>query len=148
MKQQLSYQMGDGHIVTGEIPVSYDNLIFTDIEENIVYKKSSIAAHYETVMSTMGKSYKGIDKHEYGNILQAIKTIVDCKKTHVRRTESCKDAIAFLHQDANMASNSIQKTLLLLGVKLSTRQILRDSERVLSEKHSPDWVHDVYGGLF
>jgi len=31
MKQQVSYQMGDGHNVTGEIPVSYDNFVFGGI---------------------------------------------------------------------------------------------------------------------
>jgi|APSaa5957512535_1039671.scaffolds.fasta_scaffold17630_3 hypothetical protein len=147
MKQQLSYQMGDGHIVTGEIPVSYDRFVFADIEENIVYKKSNIAVHFDTVMSTVGDSYKGLSKYAYGNTLQAINTIVNCKKTHARRTEICKEAIAFLHQDMQLATTSIQNILQLFGVKLSTMQILRDSEQVLSEK-DPMWVHRVLGGLF
>ncbi len=147
MKQQLSYQMGDGHIVTGEIPVSYDNFIFADIEENIVYKKSNITVHFDTVMLTQGDSYKGLSKYAYGNILQAINTIVNCKKTHARRTESCKEAIAFLHQDIQLATNSIQNILQLFGVKLSTMQILRDSEQVLSER-DPMWFQRITGGLF
>jgi hypothetical protein len=146
MKQQLSYQMGDGHIVTGEIPVSYDNLIFADIEENIVIKNSNIAVHFDTVMSTVGDSYKGLSKYAYGNTLQAINTIVNCKKTHARRTEICKEAIAFLHQDMQLATPSIQNILRLFGVKLSTMQILRDSEQVLSERE-PMWVHRMIGGL-
>ncbi len=147
MKQQLSYQMGDGHIVTGEIPVSYDNFIFEDIEENIVYKKSNITVHFDTVMSTHGDSYKGLSKYAYGNILQAIQTIVNCKKIHARRTESCKEAIAFLHQDMQLATTSIQNILQLFGVKLSTMQILRDSEQVLSDR-DPMWFQRITGGLF
>jgi len=145
MKQQLSYQMGDGHIVTEEIPISYDNFVFADIEENIVFKKSSIAVHFDTVMSTVGDSYKSLSKHTYANTLQAINTIVNCKKTHARRTESCKQAIAFLHQDMQLATNSIQMIMLLFGVKLSTIQILRDSEQVLSDRE-PQWVQRIFGG--
>ncbi|MGY5148884.1 MAG: hypothetical protein ACW9W3_02370 [Candidatus Nitrosopumilus sp. bin_68KS] len=147
MKTQISYQMGDGHIVTGEIPASYDNLVFELIEENIVCKKSNIPNHYDTVMSTVGDSYKSLNKYAYGNTLKAINTIVNCKKTHARRTESCKEAIAFLHQDMQLATNSIQNILRLFGVKLSTMQILRDSEQVLSDRE-PVWVHRVIGGLF
>ena len=147
MKQQLSYQMGDGHIVTGDIPVSYDNLVFANIEENIVFKNSDIAGHFDTVMSTAGDSYKGLSKNAYGNVLQAVKTIVNCKKTHARRTEICKEAIAFLHQDMQLATNSIQNILQLFGVKLSTIQILRDSEQVLSERE-PMWFKRITGGLF
>ena len=146
MKQQLSYQMGDGHIVTGEIPVSYDNFIFKDIEENIVFKKSNIAVHFDTVMSTIGESYKGLNKYAYGNLLQAVKTIVNCKKQHSRRTENCKEAIAFLHQDMQLATATIQNILTLFEVKLSTRQILRDSEQVMSDR-DPEWVQKIFGGI-
>lgn len=79
MKQKLSYQIGDGHIVTGEIPVSHDNFIFTDIEEHIVFTKSDIIMHYDKVMSTLGDSYKGASKYAYDNILQAINTIIVAK---------------------------------------------------------------------
>ena len=146
MKTQVSYQMGDDHIVTGEIPVSYDNFVFKDIEENIVFKKSNIAVHFDTVMSTTGNSYKSLNKYAYGNLLQAIKTIVNCKKHHSRRTENCKEAIAFLHQDMQLATATIQNILALFGVKLSTRQILRDSEQVLSDRE-PDWVQRIFGGI-
>jgi len=149
MKQQLSYQMGDGHIVKegNQIPQNYDYFVIRDLEQSFVMKNNSLDRHYDFVMSSLGNSYKGVNKYVYGNIISAIKTIVTCKKTHARRTEACKEAIAFLHQDMCMASNSIQQTLLLFGVKLSTRQILRDSEQVLSEK-SPDWTNNLYGGLF
>ena len=98
MKQQISYQMGDGHNVTGEIPVSYDNLVFADIEENIVMKKSTIDEYYSKVMWNGNDYYNGIDKNLYGNILQAIKTIVNCKIHHLK-TPIKSQAIAFLHQE-------------------------------------------------
>ena len=96
-------------------------------------------------MSSLGNSYKGANKYAYGNILQAIKTIVVCKKTHPRRTEKCIESVGYLHQDMQMASNSIQNILLLLGVKLSTAQILGYSEQILSQRE-PNWLKK-FGGL-
>ena len=147
MKQQLSYQMGDGQIVKqgNDIPTSYDNFIFHDLEQSIVFKNKTLDDQYDYVMSSLGNSYKGANKFAYGNILQAIKAIVTCKKTHPRRTEKCKEAVGYLHQDMQMASNSIQNILLLLGVKLSTAQILGYSEQVLSQRE-PDWLLK-FGGL-
>ena len=104
------------------------------MEQSFVVQNQSLDRHYDYVMSSMGNSYKGVNKYVYANTMAAIKTIINCKKTHARRTESCKEAIAFLHQDMLLATNSIQMILLLFGVKLSTRQILRDSEQVLSKK--------------
>ena len=148
MKQIVSNQMGDGQIVKAgnDIPTSYDNFILHDLEENVVFKNKTLDSHYDRVMSTLGNSYAGANKFAYGNILQAIKTIVVCKKTHPRRTEKCKEAVGFLHQDMSMASNSIQNTLLLFGVKLSTSQILGYSEQVLSQR-DPDWILK-FGGLY
>ena len=148
MKQQLSYQMGDGQNVKqgNDIPTSYDNFIFHDLEENVVFKNKTLDSHYDCVMSSLGNSYKGANKYAYVNILQAIKTIVTCKQTHPRRTEKCKEAVGYLHQDMQMASNSIQNVLLLFGVKLSTAQILRDSEQVLSQRE-PEWILK-FGGLY
>ena len=139
--------MGDGQIVKqgNDIPTSYDNFIFHDLEENVVFENKTLDSHYDYVMSSLGNSYNGANKFAYGNILQAIKTIVTCKKTHSRRTEMCKEAVAFLHQDMQMASNSIQNIMLLFGVKLSTAQILRDSEQVLSQRE-PEWILK-FGGL-
>ncbi len=148
MKQTVSTQMGDDLTVNEEtIPSSYDNFVFHDLEQSFVFKNQSLDSHYDYVMSSMGNSYKGVNKYVYGNTIAAIKTIVNCKKTHAKRTESCKEAIAFLHQDMLLATNSIQGILLLFGVKLSTMQILRDSEQVLSERE-PMWFQRVTGGLF
>jgi hypothetical protein len=148
MKSQLSYQMGDGHNVKAgnDIPTSYDNFILHDLEENVVFKNKTLDSHYDFVMSSLGNSYDGANKYAYGNILQAIKTIVVCKKTHPRRTEKCKEAVGYLHQDMQMASNTIQNIMLLFGVKLSTSQILRDSEQVLSQR-DPGWILK-FGGLY
>ena len=145
--QQLSYQMGDDQIVKqgNDIPTSYDNFIFHDLEQSIVLENKTLDSHYDYVMSSLGNSYNGANKFAYGNILQAIKTIVHCKQTHPRRTEKCKEAIAYLHQDMSIASNTIQNIMLLFGVKLSTAQILRDSEQVLSQRE-PGWILK-FGGL-
>ena len=147
MKQQLSYQMGDGQIVKqgNDIPTSYDNFILHDLEKSIVIGGKTLDDHYDHVMASIGNSYKGANKYAYGNILQAIKTVVTCKKTHPRRTEKCIESVGYLHQDMQMASNSIQNILLLLGVKLSTAQILGYSEQVLSQRE-PDWLLK-FGGL-
>jgi len=141
--------MGDDLTVNEgkQIPSSYDDFVFHDLEQSFVFQNQSLDSHYDYVMSSLGNSYKGVNKYVYGNTIGAIKTIVNCKKTHARRTESCKEAIAFLHQDMLLATNSIQMIMLLFGIKLSTTQILRDSEQVLSERE-PMWVHSVLGGAY
>ena len=146
--QQLSYQMGDDQNVKqgNDIPTSYDIFIVHDLDQSIVLENKTLDSHYDYVMSSLGNSYNGANKFAYGNILQAIKTIVTCKQTHPRRTEKCKEAIAYLHQDMQMASNTIQNIMLLFGVKLSTAQILRDSEQVLSQRE-PGWILK-FGGLY
>ena len=147
MKQIVSNQMGDDLNVKqgNDNPVSYDHFVLHDLEQSIVIKGRSLDYHYDNVMSEIGNSYRGVNKYTYGNILQAIKTIVTCKQTHPRRTEKCKEAIAYLHQDMSMASNTIQNIMLLFGVKLSTAQILRDSEQVLTQRE-PGWILK-FGGL-
>ena len=147
MKQTVSNQMGDGQIVKegNDIPTSYDNFILHDLEKSFVVENKTLDDHYDYVMSRTGNSYKGANKFAYGNILQAIKTIVTCKKTNHRRTEKCKEAIGYLHQDMQLASNSIQNILLLFGVKLSTAQILGYSEQILSQRE-PNWLKK-FGGL-
>jgi len=144
MKQQLSYQMGDGHNVTGEIPVSYDNIVFKDLEENIVFKKSNISSHYDFVMSSVGDSYKGINKYTYGNILQAIKTIVDSKKHRLRGSQK-EQATAYLHGEILFSSVTIQRILLLFGVKMSMAKILDDASRVFEHRPAPVWLQKVEG---
>jgi hypothetical protein len=148
MKQTVSNQMGDGQIVKegNDIPTSYDNFILHDLEKSIVVENKTLDDHYDYVMSSLGNSYKDANKYAYGNILQAIKTIVTCKKTHPRRTEKCKEAIGYLHQDMSMASNTIQNILLLFGVKLSTSQILGYSEKVLTQR-DPNWILK-FGGFY
>ena len=148
MKQIVSNQMGDDQNVKqgNDIPTSYDNFIFHDLEQSIVLENKTLDSHYDYVMSSLGNSYKDANKYAYGNILQAIKTIVTCKKTHPRRTEKCKEAVGYLHQDMQMASNSIQNILLLFGVKLTTRQILGYSEKVLTQR-DPSWILK-FGGLY
>ena len=148
MKQIVSNQMGDGQIVKAgnDIPTSYDNFILHDLEKHVVIGGKTLDEHYDHVMTSLGNSYDGANKYAYGNILQAIKTIVTCKKTHSRRTEQCKEAVGFLHQEMSMASNSIQNILLLFEVKLTTRQILGYSEQVLSQR-DPNWILK-FGGLY
>ena len=103
--------------------------------------------HYDMVMSTLGDSYKGVNKYAYGNILQAIKTIVNCKTHHLKSPVKAQ-AIAFLHQEMQFLPATIQKILLLFGVKIQTSQILKDSSKVFEEKQPPEWLYNVYGGLF
>ena len=148
MKQNLSYLMGDDHNVRKEsqVPKDFDFFVFKDLEQSIIFQRKSLDLHYDNVMSTLGNSYKGINKYVYGNALSAIKTIITCKKTHPRRTENCKQAVAYLHQDMLLATRTIQNIVELFGVKLSTRQILRDSEQVMSDR-DPDWVQRIFGGI-
>ena len=138
--------MGDGHNVTGEIPVSYDNFVFEDLEENIVFKKSNIANHYDFVMSTLGDYYKGVSKYTYGNILQAIKTIVDSKKNHLRSPAKTQ-ANAYLHGEILFSSVTIQKILLLFGIKMPIAKILDDASIVFEQKPKPAWMQRFLGGV-
>ena len=148
MKQIVSNQMGDGQIVKAgdDIPTSYDNFILHDLEQSIVIGGRTLDEHYDHVMASLGNSYNGANKYAYGNIIQAIKTVVTCKKTHPRRTEKCIESVGYLHQDMQMASNSIQNILLLFGVKLTTRQILGYSEKVLTQR-DPSWILK-FAGLY
>ncbi len=146
MKQTVSYQMGDDLSVKGAIPFSYDKFVFEDLVDNFVFKKSNLDVHYQHVMSSIGNSYKGVNKYGYGNTIVALKTIVDCKKNHTRRTEACKEAVAFLHQDMQMSPRSIQEILLLLEVKMSIGQILKSSNQVFAEKPAPAWIQRFMGG--
>ena len=148
MKQNLSYLMGDDQTVKAgnDIPTSYDNFILHDLEKHVVIGGKTLDEHYDHVMTSLGNSYDGANKYAYGNILQAIKTIVVCKKTHPRRTEKCIESVGYLHQDMQMASNSIQNIFLLFGVKLTTRQILGYSEKVLTQR-DPSWILK-FAGLY
>ena len=137
--------MGDGHSVSGFEPEYIDNFVFRDIEEKIILKNSTIDAHYQSVMSVVGDSYKGIDKHVYANILQAIKVIVNCKMNHLKSPVRAK-AIAFLHQEIKFSPSTIERILLLFGVKMETRKILKDSQKIFSENEVPQWIQRLLGG--
>ncbi len=146
MKQTVSNQMDDCLNVTGAIPVLYDNFVFQDLEQSCVIQNHSLDRHYNYVISSP-KKYRGISKHAYGKTIRAIKTIVTCKTQHPRRTESCKKAIAFLHQDMKMSPDSIRKILFLFGVKLSISQLLEYSEQVFAQRPIPRWVSIFTGGI-
>ena len=146
MKQQLSYQMDDGLNVT-EISVSYDNFVFQDLEENIVYKKSTIDRHYNIVMSTLGDTYKGINKYAYGNILQAFKTIIDAKKNRLKKSKT-SEAVGYLHQEIRLSPATIQRVLLLFEVKMTTSQILKHSDKVFDFVPIPTWARQFFGGVY
>lgn len=146
MNTQISYQMGDGQNVTGEIPVSLDNFVFSEIEENIVMKKLDIDRHYQFVMASNGSLYQNVNKHDYGNILQAFKVIVNCKRYHQKSPAKIK-AVAFLHQEMKLSPSTIQRVLLLLGVKISSSEILKNSEKMFALMPKPVWIERCIGGM-
>lgn len=128
MKKKFSYQMDDCLKVTN-IPGYFENFVFIDIEEEIILKGVSLDDHYQRVMSVAGGSYRAINKEIYGETLQAIKTIVECKKNNID-SESRIEAISFLHQNLKFSPSVIQRILLLLGVKMEITHILNDSEKI------------------
>ncbi|QUC64383.1 hypothetical protein NsoK4_08130 [Nitrosopumilus sp. K4] len=144
MKQQLSYQMGGGH--NAESYDSFEKFVFSDIDENIVYHKSTIDELYDRVMASLGNSYKGANKYVYGNILQAIKAIVNCKKNHLKSPVRGQ-AIAFLHQEMQFSPSTIQRILLLFDVEMGTSEILKQSDRVFADKPAPAWIKRFFGGV-
>jgi len=146
MKQTVSYLMGGDHIAES-IFDSFENFVYRDIEENILFKNGEINDHFNHVMSTLGNSYNGVNKFAYGNVLQAIKTIVFCKKKRLRKKKERCEAIAFLHQDLKFAPNTIQNILSLFEVKIGIGEILKSSERVFEDKPIPNWIQVFYGGL-
>ena len=139
--------MGDDQIVKAgnDIPTSYDNFIFHDLEQSIVLENKTLDSHYDYVMSSLGNSYNGANKFAYGNILQAIKAIVNCKK-HRLKSPVRKQAIAFLHQEIKFSPATIQRILLLFGVKMQTATIIKDSDKVFAEKQAPAWLQRFVGG--
>ena len=90
--QQLSYQMGDDQNVKqgNDIPTSYDIFIVHDLDQSIVLENKTLDSHYDHVMSSLGNSYNGANKFAYGNILQAIKTIVLVNKHILDALKSVK----------------------------------------------------------
>ena len=147
MKTQLSYKMGDGHNVSGSMSDYMENFVFRDIEEKIILENSDIDMHYQRVMSVQGDSYKAINKRVYADILQAIKVIVNCKNNHLKSPVRSK-AIAFLHQEIMFSPSTIQRILLLFGVKMNTPLILKDSQKIFLKNIEPRWIQRYLGGMF
>lgn len=137
--------MGDGHNVAGLVPEYFDNFVFRDIEEKIILKNSNIERHSEYVLSTIGDSYRAINKHVYANTLQAINVIIHCKKNHSKSPERAK-AIAYLHQELKFSPSTIQRILLLFGVKMETNKILKDSLKIFLHTQMPQWIEKNFGG--
>jgi hypothetical protein len=152
MKQQISYKM-DGGLNAGqtvltefqELPVIYDKVIFQDLEEKIISKRWSFEEYENHVTTTLGNSYKGMNKTLYGKAVEALKTIVYARIQHKRGSET-KEAISFLHQDIKLSPVTIHGILLLFGVKISTAKILELSNETFYDKAQPSWMNAVLGG--
>lgn len=136
--------MGGDH--SAESFDSIEKFAFSDIDENIVYHNYDIDQHYSIVMSGNGNSYRGVNKYVYGNILQAIKAIVNCKVYHLKSPVKAQ-AIAFLHQEMLFSPNTIQRILLLFDVEMSTPQILKASAKVFAGKPEPEWIQRFFEGV-
>ncbi len=144
MKQQLSYQMGGD--LSAESYDSIEKFVFSDLQENLLFKRKSLDEHYDYVMSTLDDYYLGVSKYVYGNILQAIKAIVNCKINHLKTPVKSR-AIGFLHQEMRFSPAIIQDILLLFDVKIGIPQILKDSGKVFANKPVPAWIQRFFGGV-
>lgn len=144
MKQQISFLMGSD--LNAESFDSIEKFIFSNIDKNIIFLGNTIDEHYEKVMSSLGNSYRGVNKYTYGNILQAIKAIVNCKKQHLKTPVRSK-AVAYLHQEVLFSPYTIQRVLLLFGVKMGIHNILEDSGKVFADKPTPVWMQRFIGGF-
>jgi hypothetical protein len=152
MKQQISYKM-DGCLNAGqtvltdfqELPVIYDKVIFQDLEEKIISKRWSFEEYENHVTTTLGNSYKGMNKTLYGKAIEAVKTIIYDRIQHKRGSKT-KEAISFLHQDIKLSPVTIHDILLLFGVKISTAKILELSNETFYDKVQPSWMNAVLGG--
>ncbi len=136
--------MGGDH--SAESFDSIEKFVFSDIDENIVYHNSDIDQHYNYVMSGLGNSYRGVNKYVYGNILQAIKAIVNCKVYRLKSPVKTQ-AIAFLHQEMLFSPNIIQRILSLFEVEMGAPQILKHSSKVFAEKPESAWIQRFFGGV-
>jgi len=124
---------------------SLEKFILSDLQENVNYHGSSLDQHYRFVKSSLDDSYKGVNKYDYGNILQAIKVIVNCKKNHLKSCVKSK-AIGFLHQEMGFSPSTIQQILLLFEVEMGVPEILKDSSKVFEDKPVPNWIQRFLGG--
>src|SRR2546430_988794 len=125
MRQTVSFQMDGGHSANKNlfensdsngftISSSYETMVFSDLQEMLL-KGKTLDEHYDMVLTTIGTSYKGLDKFAYGNVIKALQTIIDSKIKHRRRSTKQKEAIAFLHQDIKYSPNLIQNMVNLFG---------------------------------
>lgn len=146
MKQNISYQM-DGGLNTGLIiqkksskTKSLDENIIDDFKDKMKSKQWSFEKYQNYVKTNNDKSYLGINKTLYANMIGAFKTIV-FKKSKSRTQIS--DAISFLHQDMMISPVTIQKISELLGLKISFSAIIRISTTSFLAKEKPTWVKRV-----
>lgn len=157
MKEQVSYQMDGGlnaqqtlltvfsQIETEDkiIPVFYDDVTHDDLAEKVLVKGWTFEQYGNYVATTSGKTYKGINKFLYEKTIDAIKTIVYCKKQRLRSRPELVESVAFLHQDMKMSPNTIQNILLMFGVTLEIRKILAMSNEIFANKPIPEWLQNV-----
>ena len=136
--------MGGDH--SAESYDSIEKFVFSDIDENIISRNFDIDQHYNYVMSSLDNSYNGINKYVYGNILQAIKAIVNCKIYHLKSPVKAH-AIAFLHQEVLFSPTMIQRILFLFKVDMGIPQILKASDKVFADKPEPVWIQRFFGGV-
>ena len=95
--------------------------------------------------SIHGISYKGFNKLEYENVINALLTIIKSKKLHLRRNSKQKEAIAFLHQEVKFSPNLIQNILRLFKVKQEVSTILKASYNVFVKNPPPKWLQNIRG---
>jgi hypothetical protein len=153
MKQTVSLQMDGGHIANNiveqnhnsngcAISSSYEKLVFSDLQEMLL-KGKTLDEHYDSMLTTIGTSYKGLDKFAYGNVIKALQIIIESKIKHLRRCTKQKEAIAFLHQDVKFSPNLIQNMVNLFDVKLDISNILESSYKVFAERPQPKWLQNI-----
>lgn len=135
-------QIEEGDKVT---PVFYDNEIYNDFVEKSLSKRWTFEQYAKYVTTTRGNTYKGINKFLYEKTIDAIKTIVYCKKQGLRGRPELVEAIAFLHQDMKISPNTIHNVLLMFGIKLESRKILAISNEIFTSKPIPEWLQNVIG---
>jgi len=157
MKEQISYQMDGGlnaqqtllteysQIETEDkvTLVFYDETIHNDLVEKILSKGWTFEQYGNYVATTHGNTYKGINKFLYEKTIDAIKTIIYCKKQRLRSKLELVESIAFLHQDMKISPNTIHNVLLMFGVTLEIRKILAMSNDVFASKPIPEWLQNV-----
>ena len=124
------------------ISSSYETLVFSDLQEMLL-KGETLDEHYDSILATIGTSYKGFDKVAYGNVIKALQIIIESNIKHLRRCTKQKAAIAFLHQDLKFSPNLIQNMVNLFDVKLDISNILESSYKVFVKRPQPKWLQNI-----